>query len=528
MENVRHLNPRDEDAAGGGRMPPHDPAAEQSVLGAMLLDPHTIPDVIAAMDPGDHLRPAHETIHRAIIGLYERGAAIDPITLVADLQRTGDLLRAGGVPYVSGLPSAVPVAINAPEYAARVHDLARRRRLIEATSRIANKGYEHDVPTDELHALARESITAVTDDEPGTHTADATGWCFSDLTPVLDGTHKPAQPDVGARDDGIGMFYPGHINGITGESEAGKSWVALISCLVEMNRGNTVVYVDFEDSEVGVVARLLLIGANPQDIAERFLYVRPGATPSPAQLAAFIAAIAARQPTLAVVDGVTEGMSLLGLELKDNTDVARFGRMLLRPLANTGAAVVPLDHVVKNGESRGRYALGGVHKLNAVDGVQYILEAVKPFGINTEGRSRLRIAKDRPAQVRRHALPGGRNPMHWYADLVVKSHGEDFAEAHLYPPVERHDEPADGVTAEEKKAQAEEQAIKDREEVVLHVLAKASESMSTNALEGVISGRASVTRRALTRLVHSGRVVVEKGPRGGALHRLADAKGDAS
>jgi hypothetical protein len=63
------------------------------------------------------------------------------------------------------------------------------------------------------------------------------------------------------------MFYPGRVNGIQGESEAGKSWVALISCLVEMNRGNTVVYMDFEDSEEGVVSRLLLIGATPDQIA---------------------------------------------------------------------------------------------------------------------------------------------------------------------------------------------------------------------------------------------------------------------
>jgi RecA-family ATPase len=191
-----------------------------------------------------------------------------------------------------------------------------------------------------------------------------------------------------------------------------------------MNRGNTVVYMDFEDSEEGVVSRLLLIGATPDQIAALFLYVRPGVTPTPVQLRAFIATIAERTPTLIIVDGVTEAMTMLGGELKENSDIARFGRTLLRPLADTGAAVVPLDHVVKNSESRGRYSLGGVHKLNAVDGVQYMLEAVRPFGINTEGRSRLRIAKDRPAQIRRHALPGGRNPMHWFADLVIRSEGD--------------------------------------------------------------------------------------------------------
>lgn len=528
MENVRHINPRDDNAGGGGfeRVPPQDLDAEQAVLGAMLYGHQAIADASAAMDPADHYRPAHETIHRAILAIHADGDPVDPITLTAALGKTGEIARIGGSTYIHTLANAVPTAANAEHYAEIVHERAVRRRVIETATRIAQQGYDASIPANELRALAREEIQAVTEDD-GPGAADATGWDFSDLTPVLDGTHKPAQPVVGARDDGVGLFYPGRVNGIQGESEAGKSWVALISSLVEINRGNRVVYIDFEDSEEGVVSRLLLIGGTPQDISERFLYVRPGTTPAPAALRAFIARIGALQPTLVIVDGVTEAMVMLGLELKENTEIAKFGRMLLRPLADTGAAVVPLDHVVKNNESRGRYALGGVHKLNAVDGVQYMLEAVRPFGINTEGRSRLRVAKDRPAQIRKHALPGGRNPMHWFADLVIRSEGDQFATAHLFPPIQHTEDPAD-MTASEEQAAKGEAEIKEREDRVLQVLAKASEPMSKNALEELIPGRASVTRRALTRLVHGGRVVAEKGLRGAALHRLPEAKGTAS
>src|SRR5690606_37907628 len=150
-----------------------------------------------------------------------------------------------------------------------------------------------------------------------------------------------------------------------------------------------------------------------------------------------------------------------------------------------------------------------------------MLEAVRPFGINTEGRSRLRIAKDRPAQIRRHALPGGRNPMHWFADLVIRSEGDEFADAHLYPPIQHDDDPQEAAAVKDKAAQ-EEADIKDREGAVLAALAKATEPMSKAALEELIPGRASVTRRALTRLVHAGRVVAEKGPRGAALHTLPE------
>jgi predicted transcriptional regulator len=80
------------------------------------------------------------------------------------------------------------------------------------------------------------------------------------------------------------------------------------------------------------------------------------------------------------------------------------------------------------------------------------------------------------------------------------------------------------VTTEEKKAEQEERAIAEREEAVLKVLSRALEPLTTNNLAELIPGRASVTRRAVTRLVHAGRVVAEKGPRQSALHRLPDVE----
>lgn len=522
MDNVRHFprNAADDDAHS--RVPPQDLQAERAVLGGMLLSDRAINEVIEILEGPEFTQLRHERIFQAITSMAVRGEQVDPIFVAAELTKTGNINKVGGASFLHELVQEVPTAANAQYYAEIVRDCAVRRDVLKATGEADNLLRSGEGDLAEVLDLVRERITRATEDR-GPHAADETGWSFSDLTPVLDGTHKPQQPVVGARDDGIGLFYPGRVNGIQGESEAGKSWVALISCLTEINRGNHVVYMDFEDSEEGVVSRLLLIGANPRDLAAQFHYVRPGTTPTPAALKAFIARIGDLGPSLIVVDGVTEAMVMLGLELKENTEIAKFGRMLLRPLADTGAAVVPLDHVVKNNESRGRYALGGVHKLNAVDGVQYMLEAVRPFGINTEGRSRLRIAKDRPAQIRRHALPGGRNPMHWFADLVIRSDGEEFAEAHLYPPIQHEPDPTER-TAEEQKAAQEEDEIKEREELVLRVLAKAKEPLSKNAVEELIPGRASVTRRALTRLVHAGRVATEPGPRKATLHRLPETE----
>lgn len=495
---------------------------ERAVVGTALLNPKQFAGLAEIIHPG-MLR--HVPARLVWDMLAERIPADLPTDYVA-LQLAmpeEDLKRIGG-PAVFSVLGQHSVG-DAQWHAEELRKLTIREQLA-AQLRGALARVERDKDVDGAIEVALGAVSDLENYASGPSTATA-DWDDVDLTAVLDGSHKPLLPTVGARDDGIGLFYPGRVNGIQGESEAGKSWVALISCLTEINRGNHVFYLDFEDSEEGVIGRLLLIGAVPETIRDRFHYVRPGTTPTPHLLRAFAARVREHQATLVVVDGVTEAMTLLGLELKENSEIARFGRILLRPLADTGAAVVSLDHVVKSSESRGRYALGGVHKLNGVDGVQYMLEAVHPFGINTEGRSRLRVAKDRPAQVRKNALPGGRNPMHWFADLVVKSESDDFAEAHLYPPIQRPDDPAEMTAEEEKEAQAEAE-IAERAEVVLKVLAKATEPLSKKAVEDLVPGRGDTTRKALTRLVHEGRVVTTPGPRNATLHSLAQPAGDAA
>jgi hypothetical protein len=87
-------------------------------------------------------------------------------------------------------------------------------------------------------------------------------------------------------------------------------------------------------------------------------------------------------------------------------------------------------------DNRGRYAIGAVHKLNGLDGAQYLLENRAPFGIGVTGRSTIKIAKDRPAQLRKAAVPSG-GGLHWYGDLVLTSHAEEFAEVSIEPPHQR-------------------------------------------------------------------------------------------
>ena len=140
------------------RMPPHDVAAEQCVLGGMLLSKDAISDVIEVIRPADHYRPAHQLVHEAILDLYARGEPADPITVSNELSRRGELSRIGGAPYLHTLIASVPTAANAGYYARIVRERAIMRRLVEAGTRIVQFGYAGDSDADDLVDLVRVGV----------------------------------------------------------------------------------------------------------------------------------------------------------------------------------------------------------------------------------------------------------------------------------------------------------------------------------------------------------------------------------
>ena len=145
------------------RMPPHDVAAEQCVLGGMLLSKDAISDVIEVIRPSDHYRPAHQLVHEAILDLYARGEPADAITVSNELTRRGELARIGGAPYLHTLIASVPTAANAGYYARIVRERAILRRLVEAGTRIVQFGYAGDADADDLVDRAQAEVYAVTD-----------------------------------------------------------------------------------------------------------------------------------------------------------------------------------------------------------------------------------------------------------------------------------------------------------------------------------------------------------------------------
>jgi replicative DNA helicase len=143
------------------RTPPHDIAAEQCVLGGMLLSKDAISDVLEVIRPHDHYRPAHQLVHEVILDLYGRGEPADAVTVAAELTKRGDIGRMGGAPYLHTLIASVPTAANAGYYARIVRERAILRRLVEVGTRIVQLGYSGDGDADELLDRAEAEVYGV-------------------------------------------------------------------------------------------------------------------------------------------------------------------------------------------------------------------------------------------------------------------------------------------------------------------------------------------------------------------------------
>ena len=130
------------------RVPPQNIEAEQSVIGAMLIDKNAVSLVTEKLMPEDFYRQAHQVIYSAILTLHSKNEPIDMITLINELKKMNKLDDVGGVAYVTLLANVVPTAANAKYHAQIVEEKSTLRQLVEGGTAIASLGYEgaDDVP----------------------------------------------------------------------------------------------------------------------------------------------------------------------------------------------------------------------------------------------------------------------------------------------------------------------------------------------------------------------------------------------
>jgi replicative DNA helicase len=133
------------------RVVPQNIEAEQSVLGAILLENEALPRAIEIL-PNETLfyKPAHKKIYSAILSLFERNEPIDLITLSNDLKQKDQLEEVGGLDYLSALVESLPTAANIHSHSKIVKEKALLRRLISVGTETVNRAYEETEDVDSL------------------------------------------------------------------------------------------------------------------------------------------------------------------------------------------------------------------------------------------------------------------------------------------------------------------------------------------------------------------------------------------
>ncbi|CQR69994.1 Replicative DNA helicase [Sporomusa ovata DSM 2662] len=124
------------------RVPPQNVEAEQSVLGAMMIEREAISKVSEIIRSEDFYREAHRLIYNSMMELFNKNDAVDLVTVVEILRRDEKLEAAGGISYVSALANSVPTAANVIYHARIVEEKALLRQLITTATYVAGMGYE--------------------------------------------------------------------------------------------------------------------------------------------------------------------------------------------------------------------------------------------------------------------------------------------------------------------------------------------------------------------------------------------------
>ncbi|HWQ80446.1 MAG TPA: replicative DNA helicase [Anaerovoracaceae bacterium] len=140
------------------RIPPHNDAAEKSVLGSVLLDKDAMYEVLEILRPEDFYSEMHREIYSAVIELYRKSQPVDILTLSEELKKRKSLEMVGGRAYIALLSTFVPSTSNAGEYAKIVAEKAVLRKLIGTAFDIIEKGYQEKMDSAEVLDFAERGI----------------------------------------------------------------------------------------------------------------------------------------------------------------------------------------------------------------------------------------------------------------------------------------------------------------------------------------------------------------------------------
>lgn len=217
-------------------------------------------------------------------------------------------------------------------------------------------------------------------------------WTPRNLADMED--KPPVQPTLG----GLGMVYPGKRHVFSGPQESAKTLAAYVVGLSVVRSGGLVLLIDFEMGPWDTKTRLRELGATDDELG-RFLYVEPDTPLSTGSVGELVGL----EPSLVLVDALAGAFQLEALDDNSRKDVEKWAGAWIAPFWRAGVATLVIDHVVKNTELRGAYAIGSERKVGGVD-VHLGFSVVRPIKRGETGTYKVSTHKDRGGMLKRGHL----------------------------------------------------------------------------------------------------------------------------
>lgn len=240
---------------------------------------------------------------------------------------------------------------------------------------------------------------------------------YVDVAALLNGTlPEPPAPAVLDRSDGHSLFYESQVNWLFGDPECGKTWVCAAAAVEQLQRGHRVVWVDLDhNGPAAVVSRLVALGGPLGALRDphRFRFTEPDDRTT---LMLVVDDTLTWAPSLIVVDSIGELLPLFGVSSNSPDDFTTVHAHVLKPFARSGAAVVAVDHLAKNTDSRSSGPGGTAAKRRTIGGTSIRVTVKDAFTPGSGGAAHLAVNKDRHGGLRAHCPVGDREP---YAGTFV-------------------------------------------------------------------------------------------------------------
>ena len=248
-----------------GRMPPQAVEIEQAVLGAMMLEQRAIVRAVETLDESCFYHATHSRIFAAMIELFERGTAVDQLTLTEELKRRGQLDDVGGVVYLAKLGSEVVTTANIDFHARIVFEKALSRKLIETASGVIERAYAADEDVQTLLDNAEQQLFTLSENQIGEGfepLEKVMGETFEHLERVHAGAGTVLGVDTGFADlnDQMSGFQKGDLIILAARPSVGKTAFALTlarNAAVEAGVGMAIF--SLEMSKMQLAQRLLSV-----------------------------------------------------------------------------------------------------------------------------------------------------------------------------------------------------------------------------------------------------------------------------